>query len=626
MKIKHLITLVVLCLLSCVEETPSYTVSVNSDGDGCVEIKDYESNFGEFAENSKVTVVATPNKNSTFVCWYVESSNEPISTYETYTFTVTKNIVLNAKFKPFGKWISVSAEYGGDVSIKGYEKRSVQFDLGAAVTVIATPDENYEFVGWFADILSETPISKDATYTFIVEDDINLLAKFKERYIEWVVDFTPSGTINGYDYVDLGLSVKWATQNIGANSIEDIGDYYAWGETTPYDKDLTFINYKWSFTPCSPDCVLASIFDAATVNWGKSWRMPTSAEQKELINGCEWIWIDDIEETSISGYIGKSKINGKYIFLPASQFVSHSSADKPLETDGVYWSSSTLTMAGALGFSGASTAECMSFTKPGMVNPIEISLWAMGKGATIRPVVGSPNDYFPDPSTNIINDSETERQGFTVNGKLGEYTYVDMGLPSRTLWATYNIGAELPTDYGEYFAWGETSPKETYTDENYKFFDGYREWGTHYQQFTKYVWDKDFGALDGKYILDYSDDAAYINWGNEWCMPTYEQIEELALYCDWWRKDITINGQKIIGYAGKSKLNGNTIYFPAAGWEYSNQPNSHMWVWYWTSNVSKQINSRAIYFFYDEDERCLIPEDGTNRCQGLTIRAVSIKK
>ncbi len=446
-----------------------------------------------------------------------------------------------------------------------------------------------------------------------------------------VFDFTSSGSKDGYEYVDLGLSVKWATHNIGANKMTDVGEYYAWGETTPYIKGSTYINYGWGFPPCSMDAILASIYDAATELWGRSWRMPTGKELKELIDGCTWTWVDNMNNTSMSGYVATSKKNGKSIFLPASQFISGTGSYTPKANDAIYWSSYAYTVAGNLNFGNGSGAECLRFvTTSGMKDPVTMSDWAMGSGATIRPVVGTPNDFFPHPKDLTYDQAEMDRQGVSVSGKKGKHTYVDLGLPSRTFWATYNIGATLPEEYGDYFAWGETKPKDTYTRENYVFFSGYSPIGPeHYSQFTKYVWDKDFGTIDGKRKLDNSDDAAYVNWGSDWHMPTIEQVEEISTYCDIWREDITVNGKQIVGFIIMSMINGNFLYWPAAGWEYSETPNSHLNAWYWTSELSERLNVRAAFMlekgdgFYSSIQCDRVM--GLGREQGLPVRAVTKK-
>ncbi|MBR3871461.1 MAG: InlB B-repeat-containing protein [Paludibacteraceae bacterium] len=135
----------------------------------------------------------------------------------------------------------------------------------------------------------------------------------------------------GYEYVDLGLSVKWATMNVGATSPEDYGDYFAWGETSP-KSSYNSSNYYYSSNPAT----LPLNKDAANVNWGGDWRMPTKAEQDELRTKCTWTW------TTLNGVKGckvTSKQNGKSIFIPAAGYKDYSST-----TDagvyGDYWSSS----------------------------------------------------------------------------------------------------------------------------------------------------------------------------------------------------------------------------------------------------------------------------------------------
>ena len=131
---------------------------------------------------------------------------------------------------------------------------------------------------------------------------------------------------------------------------------------------------------------------------------------------------------------------------------------------------------------------------------------------------------------------------------------VDLGLPSGTLWADRNIGADSPEDCGDYFAWGETEPKTTYNWSTYKWCKG------RYGTLTKYCADLASGTVDNKMTLEPEDDAATANWGEAWCMPTPEQINELYDECT--LTMITqngVNGYKMTG------PNGNSIFIPATG-------------------------------------------------------------
>ncbi len=142
------------------------------------------------------------------------------------------------------------------------------------------------------------------------------------------ISFTSPATAaaNGHEWVDLGLSVKWATCNVGATKPEEYGNYYAWGETT------TKATYSWNTYTLTTDggstftkynttdgkTVLELADDAARANWGGAWRMPTDAEWTELLENCTRTWTNDYNGTGVAGRIVTSKINGNSIFLPAA--------------------------------------------------------------------------------------------------------------------------------------------------------------------------------------------------------------------------------------------------------------------------------------------------------------------
>lgn len=162
-------------------------------------------------------------------------------------------------------------------------------------------------------------------------------------------------TLNGHEYVDLGLpsGTKWATCNIGATKETDYGDYFAWGETITKDiynwdtyavedvvklPDSLYVD-KDGFTHTleGPEInnIAGTPFDAATVNWGNGWRMPTKEEYEELLYECEWVWVS---KNGVNGLKGTGS-NGNYIFLPAAGIRSGSSL-LYADSDGCYWSSS----------------------------------------------------------------------------------------------------------------------------------------------------------------------------------------------------------------------------------------------------------------------------------------------
>ena len=131
-----------------------------------------------------------------------------------------------------------------------------------------------------------------------------------------------SGTANGHQYVDLGLpsGILWATSNVGADSMTDCGDYFAWGETSPkssYTKENS-LTYGKILSDISGD----SRYDAARANWGGHWRIPTKAEFQELRNHCVWTWTS---QDGQDGYLVTSAKNGNSIFLPAGGRIEFSS-------------------------------------------------------------------------------------------------------------------------------------------------------------------------------------------------------------------------------------------------------------------------------------------------------------
>ena len=148
------------------------------------------------------------------------------------------------------------------------------------------------------------------------------------------------GTIVVGEAVDLGLSVKWASCNVGAESPEDYGDYFAWGETSPKSSytESTSITYGLSIETLKSrgiigsDGKLTAEYDAATANWGSDWRMPTFDEMKELLNDCTWEW------TTQNGVYGYNVIgNGNSIFFPAAGY-RYDTSLYSAGTDGGYWS------------------------------------------------------------------------------------------------------------------------------------------------------------------------------------------------------------------------------------------------------------------------------------------------
>lgn len=194
---------------------------------------------------------------------------------------------------------------------------------------------------------------------------------------------------------------------------------------------------------------------------------------------------------------------------------------------------------------------------------------------------------------------------FTTILECPEYA-VDLGLPSGTLWADRNIGAISPEDYGDYFAWGETSPKSVYDWNTYKYWND--------KNGDDRIESKEMTNI-GSNISGTQYDAATANWGNEWCMPTKSQLSELKNNCTWtWTTQNGVNGNKATG------PNGNSIFFPAAGsrddeFLYGAGSDGD----YWSSSLIESNPRSACFLGFDSGYHSLY---STGRCVGHTVRAV----
>ena len=201
----------------------------------------------------------------------------------------------------------------------------------------------------------------------------------------------------------------------------------------------------------------------------------------------------------------------------------------------------------------------------------------------------------------------------TDNAEKPAYTMVDLGLPSGTLWADRNVGADSPEDYGDYFAWGETEPKETYNLITYKWCQGSET------TMTKYCIDSNYGTVDNKTVLDLEDDAAFVNMGTDWRMPTEDEMNELFNWCSWtWTTQNGTNGYIVTG------PNDNSIFLPAAGCRAgSNKDHADLKGHYWSASLGEGGSDHTIGAFFESNNRIMILQF---RESGFPVRAVAAVK
>ena len=188
------------------------------------------------------------------------------------------------------------------------------------------------------------------------------------------------------------------------------------------------------------------------------------------------------------------------------------------------------------------------------------------------------------------------------------HEYVDLGLPSGTLWATCNVGADTPEGRGSFFAWGETQPKETFRMDNYKYW-------VDYYYLTKYChvsYAGYNGYKDDLTVLQQEDDAATTNWGNDARTPTREEWQELLDNCNSrWTKKNHVSGMLFMG------LNGKTLFIPEVGCSYIGSD-----CYYWSSSLyTDHFPTQAwhVWFNHSTNETKLRHE---SRDIGMPIRPV----
>lgn len=442
--------------------------------------------------------------------------------------------------------------------------------------------------------------------------------------------------------IDLGLpsGTKWACCNVGADIPEGYGNYYAWGETEPkdwYGYD-TYIHCDGSKETCHDIGaeISGTQYDVAHVKWQGSWQMPTSVQIDELTHNCQH------EMTTLNGVVGMlvTGPNGNQLFLPSAGFMSGKTLYHP-EEYGLYKSGSRCD--DDMAESWVLNADASAFVRIGIwnitghtVRPVisglelsstgSLNIW-LGKTETFSVKTGSGNYSVKSSNTSVatasISGALVSVKAMSVgtaiitvtDNKTGQtatikvivkdpnqpetHEYVDLGLPSGTLWATCNVGADSPEKYGNYYAWGETKTKNVYNWETYVHSNGDSDVCT------------DLGDISG---TEY--DVAHVEWGDDWRIPTYSECKELIDNCtSEWTSVGGVWGRKIIG------ANGNSIFLPAGGDIIDDKYDSQgQYGWYWTSH---QFSGENVKFAHSiVFNQSIISLNGYVRLIGNLIRPV----
>lgn len=346
--------------------------------------------------------------------------------------------------------------------------------------------------------------------------------------------------------VDLGLSVKWASYNVGASNPWEYGNFYAYGEIEP-KTEYTLENYQWYYDNDGEDhdqweeylklgaTFTGTNYDVAHVKWGDQWRVPTRDEWTELINNCDFEW------TGMNGVTGAkitSRINGNSIFLPAAgNMVDAEHTHDQLGC--FYWTSTEYEQSDI-------TQECRNYR------------------ANIDATNHSANGYdYPE-----VGFSIRAVYGPVPEDELPSYTapeMVDLGLSVK--WAKCNLGAMSASETGDFICWGELTEKQYSHKYNYKWYDP--------------ITDKTVEI--GDQISDTQYDAAKAILGDGWRLPTEDEMKELLEKCTWTEETygFTVTGP-----------NGNSIYLPACGFQgYKGAPRAAIEPgYYMTGNSDVRVN------------------------------------
>lgn len=403
---------------------------------------------------------------------------------------------------------------------------------------------------------------KDSTVKYDANDVLEVTFEEIEEVESGV---SVSGIHGGYEYVDLGLEseIMWATYNVGATKFGQGGLLYSWGETeSRIRKDYSWTKYKWSDGPgeetLTKYCIdkrygpvdnireLLPEDDAATANWKGDWRMPSLEEVNELNSNCSWKWVLNYENSGLNGLVGTSSVNGNIIFLPQAPSIDINGYEWDVDlywTRDLYEGRTSLANSFLVEESAKSIITTTHDTRY-VTHCVRAVFLGERKDAGTYMFVylsnGSRESYLLDDVMDVRFEDEPD------------YEYVDLGLSVN--WATCNVGATKPEEYGDFFAWGETKKKNDYSVENsltYKLSED--------ALFSNGIVDSD-GRLTPAY------DAATANWGDDWRMPSYEEIRELVQKCNWTLTEL--NG--VAGYKVESKQEGNNnwIFIPFAGYHY----------------------------------------------------------
>lgn len=582
----------------------SCEITLKNTASGAAAFVDFPEKTRTFFQGDTVRIVATPKPNCEFVGWFEGKEKTAVSTESNYTFVASKSVSLLARF---GKSpvVEISSNGNGSAVFTDSSEASQVFKSGTEITVVATPDANCEFVGWFVD---GDKVSSAANYTFKVSKKVSLVAKFIK---------SPVVSINNNEYGKASFAdgagkskIVLSGSSVSVKAVpEKDCEFEGWfiaDAETPVSTDVDY-----TFTASKNISLVAKFYQSPVVvisseKNGKVAFADSSDDSKVVLKGADATVVatPDKNYEFVGWFAGDSKTavstDMNYTFA-ALEDVSLLAKFKACPIVSISNSE-----YGKASFANSSDKKMIVFSGTDVTlvatpdKGYELYGWFVDDSET---PVSTELSYTFAVNKNVKVFAEFRR---TLNG----HEYVDLGLPSGLKWATCNVGAESPEKCGAFYAWGEIEEKDDYSWMTYKYYDNT------YNHVTKYCVYERYGLVDGKKTLELEDDAANAKWGGIWRMPTYDEQEELRRKCTWeWTVLNDVAGYKVTG------PNGNSIFLPVTGYKNDDDIfNAATGGYYWSSSLLNEGSSRASYLLFDNEE--YEKGDFARRYSGRNIRPV----
>ena len=606
----------------------SYTItaSANPTEGGSV------SGAGSYNYGETCSLTATPGTGYSFVRWTKNGSQ--VSTNATYSFTVTENASYVAVFSLNSYTITASANpsEGGSVSGGG------SYSYGSTCSLTATPNTGYAFVNWTEN---GSAVSSDATMSFTVTGNRSLVANFtvSQSDCHWIPsDSQYANTMTAIGVIQInGVEQRTTDLELGAFCNDVCRGTHKLAYYSQVDRYLLFLDIYGD----DGDVIDFRLYDHALgqeldVSCASTLTFATNANHGNPINP----YIFDFESAVVSYTISASASpsnggtvtgagtydEGQSCTLTATPntgytFVRWTKNGSQVSTNASYTFTVTENATYVAVFSQNSYTISVSANPSAGGSVSGGGIYTYGQSCTLTAIANDGYSFVNWMESETVVSSNASYT-FTVTGNRSIVavfsvssagTYVDLGLPSGTLWATCNIGADAPEQYGDHFAWGEIQPKNNYSWEEYQFCEGSEN------TLTKYCYDAEYGYngyVDELTILLPEDDAATVYWGEDWRMPTREEWEELMNNTS---ATATVrNG--VNGWLFTSE-NGNSLFLPSAGRRkdtgyYTGD------LYYWSSTLNTHHAPKAAWFFYSSSGACHMGNWTYYRNYGQSVRAV----